>query len=182
MNKKKLFPASLLALLAILLTFSIAFAHEHTPVGDYELVIGWAAEPAIAGSPNAITIRIEDTKATDKDKEIDASNLTAVIAYGGQTKSLILEKSYGTKNQYEAHIIPTIAGQYTLQLRGKVGNTDINVDVQPEEVTAIDTLAFPVVPAATPQATPLRVVDWVGIGGLVIALAALVLTLRKPRA
>jgi hypothetical protein len=180
-NKNKLVPASLLALLALVVTFSIAFAHEHTPVGHYELVIGWASEPAVAGQPNAITIRVEDTAASDKEKEVDVSKLTAVLAYGGQTKPLTLEKSFGTTNEYEAHLIPGIAGTYSLQLRGKVGDVDVNVDVEPEEVAAVDSLVFPSIPAA-PQAQPaMRLGDWLGIGALVIALAALVLAIRKPR-
>ena len=112
---------------------------------------------------------------------MDASKLTAVISYGGQTRPLTLEKSFGTTNQYAAHLIPSIAGKYTVQLRGKIGDTDVNVDVEPEEVAAVDSLAFPAMPAA--QAQPaMRVVDWVSLGALVISLGALVLALRKARA
>lgn len=180
MTKKNIVFATLLAALTVLLTFSLAFAHGHIPVGKYEMVIGWASEPPIVGEPNAITISVSDP--TAKDKEIDASQMTATISYGGQTKTLTLEKSFGTVNQYEAHIIPTVAGTYALQVRGKLaGDTDINVDFEPEEVSPIDSLAFPSAPAASTQPAPIRMVDWVGIGALVIALAALVLSLRKSR-
>lgn len=179
MPKKNIVLATLLASLTVLLTFSLAFAHGHIPVGKYEMVIGWASEPPIVGEPNAITIAVSDT--TAKDKEVDASQMTATISYGGQTKTLTLGKSRGTTNQYEAHIIPIVAGTYTVQVRGKLGgDTDINVDFEPEEVSPIESLAFPSTSAAQ-QPTSIRLVDWVGIGALVIALAALVLSLRKSR-
>ncbi len=180
MHKKKFWSAGLLALLAIAFTFGSAFAHEHVPVGNYELVIGWAAEPPVAGQLNAITIRVEDTSAPDA--EVDISNLTATIAYGGQTKPLTLEKSFGSMNEYEAHLIPAIAGQYTLQLRGKLGDTDINVDVEPEEVASTDSLAFPA--AQGQRAAGFGLTDWLAAGALLISLAALGLgfaAFRKTR-
>src|SRR5688572_6034180 len=104
MNKKVLLPASVLALLAVILSFGIAFAHEHIPVGNYELVIGWGQEPPVAGQPNTVTIEVSDTTAPDK--EVDISKLTVSITYGGQEKTLALEPSFGTANKYEAHLIP----------------------------------------------------------------------------
>jgi hypothetical protein len=183
MNKRTLLGASILALLAIVFTFGIAFAHEHVPVGNYELVIGWAAEPPVAGQLNAITIEVSDT--TSPEKEVDISNLTATLAYGGQTKPLTLEKSFGTTNEYEAHIIPAIAGQYTLQLRGTLGDTEVNVDVEPEEVSSPDTLVFPNTSGTQAQQNGgFTVTDWLAGSALVIALAGLIVglvALRKTR-
>jgi hypothetical protein len=170
--KKKFLNAALLALLALIFTFGLALAHEHVPVGNYELTIGWAVEPPVAGQPNAITIRVEDTTAPDT--EVDISKLTASLTYGGEAKPLTLEKSFGTTNEYEAHLIPTIAGQYTLQLRGKLGDTDVNVDVEPEEVFAVDTLAFPRASATQGQTKDgLTLTDWLAVCALLIALVAL---------
>src|SRR5688572_5229452 len=169
MHKKKFWSAGLLALLAIAFTFGSAFAHEHIPLGNYELVIGWAEEPPVAGQLNAITIRVEDTTAPDA--EVDISKLTATLTYGGETRPLTLEKSFGTTNEYEAHFIPAIAGKYTVQLRGKVGDTDVKVDVEPEEVFAVDTLVFPSASAAQGQAKDgLKLTDWLAGSALVIAL------------
>jgi hypothetical protein len=181
MKKNNLLYAGLLALLALVLTFGAALAHEHVPVGHYELVIGWGTEPPVAGQPNAITIRVEDTTATDPEKEIDASKLTATLSYGGQTKQLELEKSFGTTNEYEAHLIPAIAGKYTVQLRGQVGDVEVNVDVEPEEVAAVESLAFPAASKPSQTDNGLRPNDWIAIGALVVALAALALAFAALR-
>lgn len=179
MNKKNILSASLLALIALALTFSFAFAHGHIPVGNYVLVVGWAVEPPVVGQANAITIHVEDTTAPDK--EVDASKLTAVLNYGGQSKTLTLKKSAGTKNQYEGYVLPSVAGQYTLQLGGKIDSTDVNVDAEPEEVDAVEKVAFPSVAAQTAPAAAMHLGDWLGGVALIVALAALVLALRKPR-
>lgn len=182
MNRKTLFPAAFLALLALVLTFTIVFAHEGVKVGNYEIEVGWLDEPPVVGLRNAVVINVADT--TNEDKKVDVSQLLVTVAYGGQTKALKLQPlSEESKNQYIAPIIPTIAGEYTIQLRGKIANEVVNSDVAIEEVTPTDSLAFPNTSAGQPaQPAPIRLVDWVSIGALVIALAALVLSLRKSRA
>ncbi len=181
--KKKFLNAVLLSMFAIVLTVGIAFAHEHVPVGNYELTIGWGVEPPIAGQPNAINIRVEDT--TSPDAEVEISTLAASLTYGGETRPLTLEKSFGTTNEYEAHLIPTIAGVYTLELRGKIGDTEVNVDVQPEEVASPDSLTFPVARGSNAAGgTAFGLTDWLSAGALLISLAALGLgfiAFRKTR-
>lgn len=179
MNKKTFIPASLFALLMLLLTFGIALAHTSVKAGNYELEVGWLDEPSIVGQRNAIVVNVADSTAADA--LVDTSKLQVSITYGGQTKALTLQPlGEDSKNQYIAPIIPTVAGEYTVQLRGKLGDTEVNADVAVEEVAAADTLSFPALPAQ-PQATSMRVTDFIGIGALVIALVALVLALRKPR-
>jgi hypothetical protein len=185
MNKKALFLASLLALFAISLTVSIALAHTIVHAGNYEIEVGWLDEPPLVGQRNAVLVNVSDTTAVDK--EVDVSKLVVNITYGGETKSLTLQPlSEDTKNQYVAPIIPTIPGEYTVQLRGKLGDTDVNLDVQPEEVATADTLAFPSTSGAGQRGAGggFRLGDWIAIGALVIALAALVLgfvALKKNR-
>jgi hypothetical protein len=185
MNKKILFSASFLALLAVMLTVGIALAHTTVHAGNYEIEVGWLDEPALVGQRNAVVVNVLDT--TDEEKEVDVSKLQVNVTYGGETKPLTIQPlSEDAKNQYIAPILPTIPGEYTVQLRGKIGDTDVNLDVQPEEVAAADTLAFPSAPAAGQRGAGggLRLGDWIAIGALVIALAALVLgviALRKTR-
>lgn len=188
MNKKHLINATLLALLAVALTFGIALAHTTVHAGNYEIEVGWTNEPAIIGQRNAVVINVADTTAADK--EVDVSKLVVNITYGGETKTLTLQPlSEDAKNQYIAPILPTIPGQYTVQLRGKIGDgTDVNLDVQPEEVVSSDTIAFP----SNNQGGGQRgggfnvggLTTWLAGGALLVALVALVLgilALRKPR-
>jgi hypothetical protein len=182
MEQKKIAFGVLLALLAGVFTFGIALAHTTVTAGHYDIEVGWLDEPAAVGQRNAVVVNVSDKNADDK--EVDVSKLVVNLSYGGQTKALTLQPlSEDAKNQYIAPILPTIAGQYTVQLRGQVGDDGVNVnlDVQPEEVVAADTLAFPNTPPA-PQT--MRVGDLLTVGALVVALLALVvgfLAFRKAR-
>ncbi len=196
MNKRMLFSASLLALFALILTFGIALAHTTVHVGNYDIEVGWVNEPPVIGQRNAVVVNVSDTTATDK--AVDVSKLTVNVNYGGQTKTLELQPlSEDTSNQYIAPILPTIAGQYSIHLGGKLDDTDVNVDVQPEEVVSSDTLAFPSA-AAGSQGQGQRgggfggggfnggfgLTTWLSGGALLVAVVALVLgivAMRKPR-
>jgi hypothetical protein len=173
-NRKSLFIACLIAGITALLVFQTASAHTSIEVGNYEVEIGWVDEPSIVGQRNAIVVNVSDTTAPDS--EVDVSNLTVNVTYGGQTKTLELEPlSEDTTNQYIAPILPTVAGQYTVQLRGQLGSTDINEDVDPEEVVASDELAFPSQTAPESQNSSMGWSQWLSIIGIISGLAGLVL-------
>jgi hypothetical protein len=175
-KSKSLFVASLIAGITALLVFQTAFAHTTIHVGDYDVEIGWVDEPSIVGQRNAIVVNVENTTAPDA--EVDVSNLAVSVSYGGQTKALELEPlSEDTTNQYIAPILPTVAGQYTVQLRGKLDSMDINQDVQPEEVAASEELAFPNPGAAQEQNSGLNWSQWLSIIGIISGLTGLVLGL-----
>jgi len=175
-KRKSLFIASLIAGMAALLVFQIASAHTTVHVGDYDVEIGWVDEPSIVGQRNAIVVNVENTTAPDD--EVDVSNLKVSVTYGGQIKDLELEPlSEDTTNQYIAPILPTVAGQYTVQLRGKLDSMDISEDVQPEEVAASNELAFPSQTAPETQNSGLDWSQWLSIIGILSGLAGLVLGL-----
>jgi hypothetical protein len=104
------------------------------------------------------------------------------VSYGGQSKTLTLQPlGEDTPGQYVAPILPAVAGLYTVDVTGKLGTTDMKVEVQPEEVQPPDGVQFPkVLPAAS--GSDFGLAGWLGIAGLAFALAALVvaiLALRK---
>lgn len=172
--KKNFVSAGFVALLLVFFTFNLVLAHTGVKAGNYELEVGWVDEPAVVGQRNAIVVNLSDSTAADK--MVDISQLLVSITYGGQTKTLTLQPlSEDSTNQYIAPIIPTIAGQYTLQLRGKIGDTAVNADVAVEEVTPADALSFP----AAPAQAAMPAIDWLAILALVIAVAALLLALKK---
>lgn len=184
MNKKYLLSAILLALVAAVTTFGIALAHTTVHAGNYDIEVGWVDEPPIIGQRNAVVVNVADT--TSADKVVDISKLVVNVTYGGQTKLLTLQPlSEDAKNQYIAPILPTIPGQYTVQLRGQIGDgTNVNLNVQPEEVVSSDTLAFPSKQGSTGSNNSIGLSTWLSGGALLIALAALILgiaALRKPR-
>src|SRR5258706_2700586 len=142
--------ATLFALIALVLTFGIALAHTSVHAGNYEIEVGWVDEPPVIGQRNAIVVNVADTTATDA--VVDVSKLVVSVTYGGESKTLELQPlSEDATNQYIAPILPTIPGQYSVHLSGKLGDTDVNADVQPEEVASTDKLAFPAAPGGQGQ-------------------------------
>src|SRR6266511_1693900 len=180
MNKKLFIIGGLLAIIALVLNFQLAFAHESITVGDYTIEVGWLSEPPIVGQQNAIVVNVSTS---DGQPVEDVSGLTVAVSYGGQNKTLTLQPlGEDTPGQFIAPILPTIPGQYTLNLGGKLGDTDVNVEVQPEEVQAAEVLQFPI--ASAQQNTDLGVMNWLIYLSLLIGLIALVLgvmALRKSR-
>ncbi len=106
------------------------------------------------------------------------------VSYGGQSKTLTLQPlGEDTPGQYVAPMLPTVAGLYTVDVTGKLGTTDVKVEVQPEEVDAAASVQFPIM-ATTSSAGGLGLAGWVALAALAAALAALalaVLGLRKSR-
>jgi hypothetical protein len=182
MKKRFFVTACLIALVAILTSYSIVLAHESVTVGNYTVEIGWLSEPPIVGQQNAIVVNVSTT--SDEQPVEDVSGLTVAVSYGGQSKTLTLQPlGEDTPGQFVAPILPTVPGQYTVNLGGKLGDTDVKVDVQPEEVQAADVLQFPSATAST-QSADLGVMNWLIYLSLLIGLIALVLgvmALRKSR-
>ena len=182
MKKRFFVTACLIALVAILTSYSIVFAHESVTVGDYTVEIGWVNEPPLVGQQNAIVVNVSTT--SDEQPVEDVSGLAVAVSYGGQNKTLTLQPlGEDTPGQFVAPILPTIPGQYTVNLGGKLGDTDVKVDVQPEEVQAADVLQFPSAASAASvqQSADLGVMNWLIYLSLLIGLIALVLGVMALR-
>jgi len=174
MSRKSFLIASVLVIVAVLFSFQIASAHTTIHVGNYDVEIGWVDEPPIVGQRNAIVVNVSNTSSADA--QVDISKLTVDVTYGGETKTLTLQPlSEDTTNQYIAPILPTIPGQYTVQLRGQLDTTNISSDVQPEEVVSSDTLAFPSAANSKPAASSAGWSAWLSIVALIAGLTGLIL-------
>jgi hypothetical protein len=182
MNRKKLWIAGLIALIALSINLQLVFAHESITVGDYEIEIGWVNEPPIAGQQNAILVIVSNMSSGEAQPMEDVSSLIVTISYGGQSKELTLQPlGEDTPGQFMAPILPTVPGQYTIILGGQLGDTDVNAETQPEEVESADTLQFPSVDSSG-QGIGSGMTDWMIYLSLVIGLIALglgVTALRK---
>lgn len=181
MNKTPLIIACLITLIAILLNYQSALAHVNVTVGDYDFEIGWVEEPPIVGQMNAILVNVVHTSGEPVE---DVSSLTVTISYGGQSKMLTLQpQGEDTPGQFMAPILTTLPGQYTVILGGKLGDTEISAEVEPEEVSSADTLQFPSVQAEG-QSTTSGVTAWLIWLSLLIGLVGVglgVTALRKVR-
>jgi hypothetical protein len=142
----RLFAAALAA--AVLVTVGVigstgtASAHEHRAVGNYEFVVGWTGEPAIANEPNALDLRIhffENGVPEESEEEgehadegvpvLDAhETLKAEIIAGGgaETRELELEPAFGEEGAYEGLVIPSQSGDYTFHIFGDIDGFEID--------------------------------------------------------
>jgi hypothetical protein len=180
LKKRPLFIGILVAMIVLMFSFQIAYAHTTIHVGNYDLEIGWFDEPPVVGQRNAVVVNITNTEAADA--VVDISKLTVNMNYGGETKTLTLQPlSEDSKNQYIAAILPMIPGQYTVQLRGQLDSTNISSDVQPEEVVSSDTLAFPSAPASQPGNGGMDLNGWLSVIGLIAGLSGFILAFLAYR-
>ena len=183
MNRRTVVISCFVAALAIFFSYQMASAHTTIHVGDYDVEVGWVDEPPVVGQRNAVVVNVSNTKAADA--AVDISKLTVSVNYGGETKTLTLQPlSEDTTNQYIGPILPMVAGQYTVQLRGQLDNTNISSDVQPEEVVPADTLAFPGASASQPQNGGMSLTAWLSVIGLIAGISGLILAFlayRKAR-
>lgn len=188
MNRKISVPAFLLALLALLLNFQSAFAHESITLGNYEIVYGWVNEPPIAGQLNGIEIFVNDTSggAEQPVEEQIVDSLVVELTYGGESKTLTLEPVFDAPGAFDATVVPTIPGVYSLKFSGTMRDTAVEAEVELEEVQATDAVAFPggASTASTDQNKVTGTADWLVWLSFLLALIGIglgVAALRKAR-
>jgi hypothetical protein len=105
---------------------SPAFAHGHTQVGDYELVIGFRNEPAYQGEPNGLDLIVTNTKTNEKVTGLEKT-LNVEIIYGSSKKQLEVRPQFGREGAYTADVLPSRAGDYTWHIWGEINGTPVDV-------------------------------------------------------
>ena len=179
MKKKNLLISCLVVFITTLLNVQLAFAHEGITAGNYEIEVGWVTEPPIAGQQNGIVVHVLNMSSGEAQPVEDVAALMVIISYGGQNKTLTLQPlGEDTPGQFVAPILPTIPGQYTITLGGKLGDTDVKADVEPEEVQPATAIQFPAVDGVQQNSNA----DWLNWLSMFIALIGVgvgVTALRK---
>ena len=182
MKKSIVWLACFLALIVLAANFQSVLAHEEITIGEYTLEIGWLSEPPVVGQQNAIVVNVMTS--ADQQPVENVSGLTVAVSYGGQEKQLTLQPlGEDTPGQFSAPLIPTVPGEYTIELGGTLGDTAVDANVQPEEVGAADTLQFPN-PAAPEESAAPGMSGWLVYLSLLIGVIALVvgiLALRRQQ-
>jgi hypothetical protein len=125
------------AVLLAALAAAPASAHAEKTAGRYAFVVGFGTEPAYAGQPNSVQVLItrDGKPATDLAGQLDG--LMAHAYYGRKADRnapnamMPLEPyfgdEWGTPGDYRSFFVPTQAGAYTFELKGKLGNQKINL-------------------------------------------------------
>ena len=127
------------AVLLAALAAAPASAHTEKKAGRYSFVVGFGTEPAYAGQPNSMQVIIsrDGKPATDLGGQLDG--LMGHAYYGGkadpkaENAMMPLEAHFGdgwgTPGDYRSFFVPTQAGAYTFELKGKLGDQRINLVV-----------------------------------------------------
>lgn len=168
-------------------TAGSAWAHGHTDVGIYELVIGFHNEPAYAGEPNGLDLFVTNTETEEPVNGLEET-LRVEIIYGRSTRELTMRTQYGQEGAYTADILPTAAGDYTWHIWGDIEGTPVDVSMtsSPDTFSPMRTRADFSFPAAEPTAAELGQASQtaliVGIVGAVLGLAGLAVGFMGMRA
>jgi hypothetical protein len=131
--------AVILALFTLTQTNQLAYAHSRVEVGPYAIVVGWLQEPPIVGERNALTLEITEDEAPVMGAE---ATLDVEVLYAGRTWRVNMNPTE-TPGLYTATLFPTVRGVYTTRLFGSLGSTDVDVEIDPEEVLPASNLQFP---------------------------------------
>ncbi len=105
-----------------------ALAHEHRQIGPFEMVIGWADEPAFVGFKNGVQLILA---AADKPVVDLGDTLKVDVLFGNEkTGPLPLHpvfgKTFGRPGDYRAPLIPTRAGTYTFHFVGTIKDEKVD--------------------------------------------------------
>jgi hypothetical protein len=158
MSRNRVLGALLVAVMFALLGIpTTAGAHGHAEVGAYMLVLGFRNEPAYVGEPNAIELRVTNTKTGEPVEDL-ADTLHAEIGYGDARRQLALRPRWGMPGVYTADVIPTAAGDYTVRIGGAIAGTPVDVTLTsgPESFSPVETAAAVAFPAAQPAPAELQ--------------------------
>jgi hypothetical protein len=171
-----------------------AWAHGHTEVGDYELVIGFIGEPAYQGEPNGLDLRVTNTT-NDQPVTGLEETLQAEIIFGASKREVTLRTQFGQEGAYTADVLPTVAGDYTWHIWGEIEGTPVDVTMTsgPDTFSGIrskDDVSFPsaeplaadVMATADTAAQNAQMALVVGIAGVVLGAIGTVVGLLGLRA
>lgn len=114
-------------------------AHERVEVGPYVMIVGWQIEPPIVGERNALSVEITEDEEPVTGVE---ATLDVELVYATETFRANLNPT-GTPGLYTVDIFPTVRGQYGVHLFGTLGETAVDVTVEPEEVFPGSRIQFP---------------------------------------
>lgn len=116
-------------------------AHETETVDGYELTFGGGDEPVITGERMWLEIEIVDEDGEPVPDQADT--LTMEVEHpDGVTRTVDLGGKHGAPAYYEAPIVFTEAGNYTIHIEGTVEDTEVHTHFE-KEVADRSELEFP---------------------------------------
>lgn len=137
---------SLIATIVFVSPFGIkpAEAHITKVFGNYIVQVGWDNEPVYTGLVNGAQVTIKKGSGDTAQPVINAlKDLQISVKYGTITKPLDFLPSSTVDGQYDAILIPTKVGTYSLVFSGTVEGQAIDGEIPLDDVASVDLLNFP---------------------------------------
>ena len=122
----------ILVLALLVLIVAPASAHEEREVGAYDLELGWRVEPAYTGLFNGPEFFVHDHASGAPVSGLETT-LHLLAHVGDQEKMLQFAEVENDPGHYTADLIPTVPGDYTFHLFGKINDQDVD-----EQFTSAD--------------------------------------------
>ena len=141
----KLIIFGLIGLLFSIGMVSPSFAHTTVEVEQYKIEAGWGIEPPVVGIRNDFVFKITEpgeTEGSFKGVTNVFKSVEAIAMYGGAIKKIDIN-SDPRPGYYFSPVIPTKTGSYTIELKGDIHGTIIDIKIPIEGVEPTAVLDFP---------------------------------------
>lgn len=199
---------SVLSGILVMLSGAVAQAHQAGPVAGYDVEVGWLSEPVLVGFPNAVFLQMS---LSGQPVRRLGDGLKVEVSFGDRKGPTLAFTPMEKPGQFQTALIPTRPGSYTFRLTGSVGGSKFNATFDkieraeepdninfPDKVPSAGEIADrverlgPRIEALGPRLDEIRrVADnsnssanlnrILSIVAVVLAAAALVASLRRPR-
>jgi len=134
----------LLSLIVFIGHLDVSFAHTSKAFGNTTVEVGWLSEPPLVSDLNSITLQVSKAVGGNQTPVLNAlSNLSSSVKFGTMTKQLDFQPSPTTDGGYEAKIIPTRVGPYSVLLQGDIKGQKVDSEFKIEDIESKGTLSFP---------------------------------------
>lgn len=134
----------LLSLIIFTSHLDVSFAHTSKTFGNTTVEIGWLNEPPLVSDLNSITLQASKGVSGNQTPILNAlSNVSSSVKFGTMTKQLDFEPSPTTDGEYEAKIIPSRVGPYSILLQGDIKGQKVDSEFKIEDIESKGTLSFP---------------------------------------
>jgi hypothetical protein len=135
-----------------------SFGHTTVHVEQYQIEVGWGIEPPVVGIRNDLVLKITEpgeTEGSYKGVTSVFKDVDATVMFGGATKKFDIS-SDPRPGYYFSPIIPTKTGSYSVDLKGNIHGTPIDVKIPVEDVESTAVLDFPPTSEDTADVTALK--------------------------
>ncbi len=163
-----------------------AYAHERRVIGNYEIEVGFNEEPALAYETNGVFLSVlfyadgvpeegehvegpAEEGAGEPVEGLEETIQAEVVVGGGADKTtLALEPIFEQHGSYVGHFIPTLVGDYTFRIFGKIEEEAIDESFSsgPETFASVEDVTDLQFPEKLPSNADLQAsIDALDTGG-----------------